>query len=320
MIIILFTLVISIPIIIFSIDLSHYGRINESKTFYYQAENSSTIKQLNVNTQIGEIELVYDIYLVDHVAKIDLELDMLGRNLVDKNFSDFFDILWQNVSDIVNFTMKIKTEWDLEQVISFIRNLKITLTLRADVSCDIDLIVPARGDVRLNVPIGISIGNIFANVSQGNINLNFRECIVKGNITAIIHDEGELYLTMYEVEYIHNSTWYFNTGAGDIFIDIVQNVDMKANISGIFTHRQGDIRFIYQDTNSNNSAYFKLHVNPNDYAFSQAIKQISGFIPDSVTGQNIYNLLSEDYPAKYNFNLLLNNTNGLYRMLDLDNY
>ncbi|UCD00933.1 MAG: hypothetical protein JSV23_08615, partial [Promethearchaeota archaeon] len=205
------------------------------------------------------------------------------------------------------------------EVLSLIKNLNITVALRADVICDISIIVNIQGGVKIKVPWGISIGNILTNILKGDIQYDFTNCIIEGNLTGIIQETGNIELKIYDVEYSQNSTWAFNTGKGDFLIEIFQYIDMIANVSGTISHDQGNIRLKYEDDNIDVGAYFILHYNENDQSFPRAIDEIVGFEYTPLSGQNIFYLRSYDYPTKNNYNILFNNSNGLFLLLDLQN-
>ncbi len=311
-------LIISIPIFIISTTLAPYGIIEESIPFYYNPGNSSFMKELNINTDVGEVEIGYTYEPIDYSTKLELNLEMLGSGLAEKSYSDYFNIVWENASGFLNFTMKFKAGIDQSKTLSLISNVDIIVTLKAEVICDINVIVNVQGAVKIIVPWGISIGNIFTNVSKGDIQFGLSDCIVDGNITGFIQTEGDLELKLYNIQYIHNNTWSLNTRAGDIILEIIQYIDMNGNISGTITHEQGYISFIYQDDRINNGAYFTLYYYEDDLTLLNRIDQIVGFNSIHSDEQATFYLWCYDYPTKNNYNLLINNSNGLFQEFDLD--
>lgn len=313
-----FSIIISVPILILSTVLSSYGRISKSLLYYYNPSKPTFIKELNINADIGEIEIKYITESYDYFAKVDLNIEMIGEGLAGKSYLNYFNIDWQNESDYVNFTMEIKVDIDLIEVLSLIKSIRIFIFLRADVNCDIGIKVNIQGNTYLTVPFGSSVGNIKANISNGNIQYDLSYCIIEGNITGIIQEEGDLKLKFYNVEYNQNNMWYFNTGIGNIFLDIVQYTDINGNISGIITHEQGNIKFQYKDYSINNGAYFTLYYNGGDLTLlNQIVSELVGFDSDHSEEQFILYLWSYDYPNNNNYNLLFNNSNGRYLDLDL---
>ena len=312
------SLIISIPIFIMSTTLAHYGKIEESIPFYYKPSNSSFMKELNINADIGEIEIGYIYEPVDYSARVELNFEMLGSGLAEKTYSDYFNIVWENASGFVNFTLEFKAGIDQSELLSLINYVDIIVALKAEVICDINVFVNVQGGVNLIVPWGISIGSILTNISKGDIQFDLSNCIVDGNITGFIQKEGDLELKSYNVQYIHNNTWFLNTRVGDIVLEIIQYIDINGNISGTITHEQGYISFIYQDDRINNGAYFTLYYYEDDLTLLNRIDQIVGFNSIHSDEQATFYLWCYDYPTKNNYNLLINNSNGLFQEFDLD--
>jgi hypothetical protein len=312
------TLIISIPIFIISTTLAPYGIIEESIPFYYNPSNSSFMKELNINTDIGEIEISYIYEPVVYSVKVELNLEMLGSGLAEKSYFDYFNVIWENISGFVNFTLEFKADIDQEELLSLITNVDIIVALKAEIICDINVIVNVQGGVNIIVPWGVSIGSILTNISRGDIQFDLSDCIVDGNITGIIQIEGDLELKSNNVQYIHNNTWSLNTRVGDIVLEIIQYIDINGNISGTITHEQGYISFTYQDNRMNNGAYFTVYYYEADLTLSNEIDESVGFYKDHSDEQPIVYLWCYDYPSKNNYNLLFNNSNGLYQEFDLD--
>jgi len=313
-----FSIIVSVPILILSTALSSYGRISKSLFYYYNPSEPTFIKELNINADIGEIEIRYITESSEYYAKVEVKIEMLGEGLASKSYLNYFKIEWQNESDYINFTMEIKGDMDLIEVLSLIKNIRILIFLRANVNCDIGIKVNIKGNTYLTVPFGSSVGNIKANISNGDIQYDLSYCTIEGNITGIIQEEGDLKLKFYNVEYNQNNTWCFNTRIGNIFLDIVQYTDINGNISGTITHEQGYISFTYQDDRINNGAYFTVYYHEDDLTLSNEIDESVGFNLHHSDEQPIVYLWCYDYPSKNNYNLLINNSNGLTHKFDLD--
>lgn len=316
--IISFSLIISMPIIVLKITLAPYGIIEESIPFYYNPNNSSWMKNLNINTDIGEVEVFYIYEPVDYSAKVEVKIGMIGSGLAEKSYSDYFNIEWENTSGFVNLTMEFKAGIDKSESISFIKNVNIIVTLKAELFCGINVFVNVQGGVTITVPWGISIRSILINVSKGDIQFDLSNCIVDGNITGFIQREGDLELKSNNVKYIHNNTWFLNTRTGDIVLEIIQYIDLNGNISGIITHEEGYISLIYQDNCTNNGAYFTVYYYEDDLTLLNRIDQIVGFNSIHSDEQATFYLWCYDYPTENNYNLLINNSNGLFQEFDLD--
>jgi hypothetical protein len=166
-------LIISIPAFIISNTLLPYGIIDESIQFYYDPGNSSLMESLNINTDVGEIDIKYKTEPVDYTAKVEMDIEMLGLGLAGKTYLDYFNILWQNTSSLVILTVELKTAINPVEVLSLIKNVNITVFLKADVICDINVFVNIEGEVKITVPSFHSIGNILTNITKGDIQYDF---------------------------------------------------------------------------------------------------------------------------------------------------
>lgn len=318
MLIICFSLIISTPMVILSTILSPYGRISKKIPFYYYPSSPSIMDELNINADLGDIEIKYITEPVDYCTKIDVKIEMIGSGLAEKSYYDYFNIVWQNSSGRVNFTISLKANINQGEILSLIKNVSITVGLKASVICDINLNVNVQGNVKITVPWGISVGNILINVSKGDIQFNLSNCNVDGNLMGLIQKEGDLELKSNNVQYLNNHTWYLNTQVGDILLYIFQYTDINGNISGTITHEQGNIKFKYQDSSINNGAYFKLYYYIDDFPLlNEIINQVAGFGSNHSEEQLLFDLWSFDYPNQNNYNLLFNNANGYFLELDL---
>ena len=277
------------------------------------------MKGLNINADIGEVEIFYIYEPVDYSAKVEVKIGMIGSGLAKKTYSDYFNIVWENTSGFVNFTLKFKAGLDQYQLLSFIKNISLIVALKTDVLCNINVIINVQGGVNIIVPWGISVGNILTNISRGDIQYTFNYCILEGNVTGIIQDTGDIKIKSYDMEYIQNSRWSLYTNRGDIFIEINQNKATNANITGFITTVTGNYLFVYRDSTVDVGAYFILYIHPDDYAFNQKISEIVGFaymvLP--VNGTDVYHITSDDYPSIYNYNWLFNFPIGVYEELEL---
>jgi len=86
------SLMITLPILTLSSNLRGYGRFNETLTIKHDPINQSTIQKLNLNVDVGNIEITYANPLVDYVAKIEVNIKMSGLLLNKKLYSDYFVI------------------------------------------------------------------------------------------------------------------------------------------------------------------------------------------------------------------------------------
>ncbi|MFW9829557.1 MAG: hypothetical protein ACFFEY_18430, partial [Candidatus Thorarchaeota archaeon] len=239
-----------------------------------------------------------------------------------KSHIDYFDILWQNTSTIVNFTMELKKGIKQGDILSLIKNVDIIVALKADVLYDINTMVDIRGSSKATIPLGVSVGNIITNLMKGNIQYDFFYCILEGNISGIIQNTGDIKVRSYDVEYTQNCNWSLYTNDGDVYIEISQNKATNANVTGNITIITGNYLLTYRDNTAEVGAYFILHVHPDDYAINQKIAELIGFAYNviAVNGTDVYHITSDDYPSLYNYHWMFNFPIGIYEELELHNY
>jgi len=221
------SLIITIPILTLSSGLSNYGTIDELLNFEYAPDNSSPIEKLNLNVDVGDVEIRYINPPVDYFAKIEVFIEMSGVNLAGKSYSDFFDIDWQNDNSPANFSMEFKSDVNESKVLSLIKNITIVVNLRADIIFDIIATVK-EGDVQVNVPYMVSVNNLVINTTKGDILYDLNHCILEGNITGIA-SEGNIELMANAIT-INNVD--VNTNVGNILYDF-QYCTLEGNITGI---------------------------------------------------------------------------------------
>lgn len=293
-------LITTMPIVILSYTLLPYDIINYSKQ-YYSYEDSSFIEKLNIDIDIGNVSIRYVPQPVDFAVQIDLKFIMGGIGLKDKLFANFFEVEWQGESNTLNFTMHIKDGSELERVLSQIRKFDILISLKADIVCDISVLIKS-GNVALKGTYGITVGSIFANLSKGDIDYQFSDNQIDGNITGIVK-EGDISFNTKRVQYTKNYVLTFINDKGYSLIQIFQDCEIGSNITGIATTITGIIELIYEDDSQNIGAQFILN-NKRDFG-NQANNIAIGFENDelpSFAGQKFY---SYDFPAQnhYNFSL-----------------
>jgi len=68
----------------------NWGKFEYSNTFYYQGAPSA-IGRLNLNSDIGTINIKYNSTPTDYIVKVDLDITIEGGFVAGKVFSDFFE-------------------------------------------------------------------------------------------------------------------------------------------------------------------------------------------------------------------------------------
>jgi len=304
MVVICFSLIISIPMVILSTTLSHYGRIIESVTFYYKPLNSSIIEELNIISDLGNIEIEYIDPPVDYFVKIDVNIEMVGSGLAEKIYSDYFDINEGNITGSpIDFSMKFLSDIYDPEVSSLIKDVSIKVNLRKDIIFDISVTL-INGRVSINVPFNVRINNMKVNITKGNILFDLSNCIVEGNITGIAN-QSNIELRTYNVQYTRNSIWYLKNDAGDIKFDIFQSNEMGANVTGIgeIYSNNAIINVVYYDTSTNVGAVITFN-NWAEY-FPSPCTWIGFNYSYLYTDPMGYIFKSYDFPTKNSYNLTL---------------
>lgn len=298
-----FSLIITIPIFIISYNLSNYGIIDENLTFIYAPSSPSTVDELNINIDIGNVEIRYIYPPFDYYAKLKVDIEMMGKGIVEKSYLDFFDISWENESSLVNFNLLLKSGINPIEILPLIKNITIIVELNAEIIYDLRTDID-QGNFEISVPWGATISNLLVNITYGNILYYLNQCTIEGNITGSTQ-KGILELKTFNAQYNRNSVWTLSTYDGNMDIEIYQYEDMGANISGkVSIFARGVLFFSYEDDKPSIGALFSLNPSP-DY-----------IPPENYNGFNlgfpsveVAVLTSYDFPAKnfYNLSLFVDN-------------
>ena len=150
-------------------------------TYYYKPETPSQIERININSDIGTIQVKYNETPTDYYAQIDLDIQIKEILVEGKSFNDFFhDIIWQNESgQVISFILDAKASTWLTGSIS--NRVKINLTLRTDVIYDINT-QTSTGSISMVTPSNSILNNTKISTSTGSVSLN------AGNNTTFLGD------------------------------------------------------------------------------------------------------------------------------------
>jgi len=302
-------LIIAIPIIIISYALVPYNIIYYSKE-YHSYQDPTTIEQLNIDVDIGNVEINYISYAIDFSVRIDIEFELSGIILEEASFSDFFETEWHDLGGVLNFSMHSKDGIKLEEITSKARIKNILVSLRANIKCDFNINVKSGG-VLLDAPWGISLGNVFSNISHGYIQYDFSYCFIEGNITAI-SNLGDVNLNLIDVKYSKDAKMNLSNSNGVINFIISQKQTMGANVTGIATTEIGEINVIYEDDSSNTGAMLTFYNHTTGWIGIE--NSWSGFNDPLFLGEDGYLFSSFDFPAPNNYNL------SFYKASDFGKY
>ena len=318
-----FSLIITIPILTLSNSFSNYGTIDKSLTYKYAPNNSSPIEKLNLNVDVGDVEIKYVTTPVDYYAKIQVEIEMMGQIAPGKKYSDYFSVVWDYTSPSPTFIMLLKSDTWFDPSLWLTQNVTIIITLNANILFDINITINEEGNVHHIVPYAVPINNVDVNTNKGNILYDFQYCTLEGNITGIANN-GNIDLVAYNPKYTRNIIWTYKSNAGDITIDI-SHINhykiMNANITGSLVGNifGGDITLTYYDNTANIGAWITL--NNTVQALINTGSDWEGFERETLydlEGDPFgYELTSTDYPTIINYNLLvvgltLHNYTGWY--------
>jgi len=259
-----FGIIISIPIFLITVGFTpHYSigdQLSREEVF-----NSSAIIDFNLNIEFGDIEITYTNLPSDCHAKVDLNIDLIGQNILEKNYTDFFNIEWINTNNSFTFTMVLLAESKFNQVSWIEKEVSVIVTLNPNILFNINITIQNEGNVDLLVPWGVNINNIDAYIGKGDIAFDFNYCIIGGNITGIV-GVGDIELNVINVKYTRNCIWNLTTNfegttitTGDIIIVIIQETAINVNVTGIVKTNRGEITLYYTDINPNVGANFTFY-------------------------------------------------------------
>ncbi|MFW9949808.1 MAG: hypothetical protein ACFFKA_06765 [Candidatus Thorarchaeota archaeon] len=311
LIIIGFTLIVVVPIQLISISLPPYGIIDKSLNFPYELSSPFPIEKLYINADEGNVEIRYiepDINL-DYYSMIEVNLMMIGVNIGGKSYEDYFNIQWDHSCSPANFTIKIISDDWYKDSLWVKKELNIVVYLRKDIVFDISVVVK-EGNVDISIPYMVSVKNLEINTIKGNILFDLTHCILQGNITgnSII---GDFNIFVNNILCTQNVTWNFTSQDGGLDIKIYQDIEMGANITSTIAIET--LNLIYIDKLSNIGALFIFPLTVWDPQ-GKIVTDFNVFLP---SGDEFY-LISSDFPARSNFNLIFS-TRLIYYDLEIRN-
>jgi len=310
------SLIVSIPVLTLSSAFSNYGTIDELLTYEYAPDNSSPIEKLNLNVDVGNVEIKYVTTPVDYYAKIQVDIELKGQSVAGKKYSDYFSILWNITSPSPTFTMLCTSDIWFDPSLLLTQNVDIIITLNANILFDINITINENNNVHLIVPFAVTTNNVEIYTNEGDIICDFHKySTLEGNITGIAND-GDIELKAYNPEYTRNTTWTYNSITGDITIDINHSNHykiMNATITGSLVGNDfRDVIVNYFDNTANIGA--KLTFNDALQPFTTNLPPIehrSDWVGFNMTELHPlgFEFISTDFPAITNYNLFLEGIN-----------
>lgn len=312
----IFSLIFTTPIFLLSNTFSDYGKIEKSISFYYTPSNFSSLERLNINVDSGIVRIMYVDTSVSYNVKINANIELEGSDLVGRSYFEFFNFTWLNSSDTVYFSCyHLSNSWfESSKVIS--KNLSIIVSIRKDIIIDLNATINEGSIDLTKIPFGVTVNNINLNIKDvGELFYNFYSCSVNGNITGLVN-EGNINLELYNILYSQNSTLSFTIGTGELNLNIIQHMDLKANVSGIVAISDGDTSLRYDDNSDKIGAIFNIpntgDLNPEILCFGiYGGCPVVGFDVDDVN----YIFTSDDLLAricKFYYNLTFELGEGIF--------
>jgi len=287
-----------------------WGEYEYVNSYYYKPSVPLSIENLNINAEIGKINIKYNTTPTDYYVQIDLDIKIVGGFVEGKSFSEFFHpIEWINTSSPVSFELDAKTNPVF--IFGLSHRIIIDVILRTDVIYDINAF-SSTGAIDMNLPdniivddisLGTSTGSIILNsakntnfqgtlgmetstgsislyakqanfthgltvsTSTGSLILNFSQCIIGDNLIGSV-STGSIAINSYNMLYTKDSNWNFHTDTGSVDIQILQYVEMNANITGTIGSSTGSIDILYDDSMSSIGAQFACSVSTGSISYA----------------------------------------------------
>jgi hypothetical protein len=300
-----FSIFISIPIILISFGYSPYNNIGYQSPPIDEVFNTSKVVDLNLNIDIGDVDIHYTYSPVDYHMRININIDMIGQNIPEKDHTDYFSIEWEKINNSFTFSMELVPNSGYNNTFWIRNEVNIIVSLNPIILFNINSKINVIGDFNLQVLGGITVNNINLYTERGNNRLEFSFCNIGGNISGK-SGAGDIEFHLINVEYSRNCAWNLTTYSGglhisDILISITQNIAMGANITGTAITKLGDITLYYTDNipdvGANFTFYRRVPQGP-----SEGFQYYSEVDIDK-WWQACHFYYSYDYPAIGNYNI-----------------
>jgi len=98
-----------------------------------------------------------------------------------------------------------------------------------------------------------------AYTSTGSLILNFSQCIIGDNLKGTV-STGSITVKSYNMRYVKDCNWNIHTNTGSIDIEILQYIEMNANITGTIGTSTGSVDVKYDDSLSSIGSRFTCSV------------------------------------------------------------
>jgi hypothetical protein len=280
--------------IIFAVTWGDYEYSNTY--YYDPGVPPSGLEKVSFHSDVGSITIKYNKTPTNYFVEIALDIKLKGAFVEGKSFSDFFKpVTWLNKSvTVIRFSLDKKfTLFPIIQKINI--SIILRTDLIYDIIADTDtgsigMIIPqnirlnntdldcSTGSILIesddncvfdgNLDVKSSTGSIavyakkvnftqglYAYTSTGSLLLNFTNCIIGNDLTGTV-STGSISIKSYNMIYTQDSMWDFETSTGSVNVDILQYIDMGADITGSLKTSTGSIDLTYKDNQSSVGASF----------------------------------------------------------------
>ena len=288
-----------VPIGVITVSLKDYAELKKQLHFSFSPLNISMLKQLNIDSKLGNINIEYVYPQENHGIDIEINIDMIGEGLAKKTYSDIFNINFNYNQTAVNLYLDLQPTINQYKVIPQIRNLDITIKVNTEAPIEIKANLGV-GDVDLYAPFGVKVYNIEVNVSRGNLSYEFFNCFIDGSINGV-SNLGNINLNAINIRYSQETKINFYNTNGIVNFIITQNRTMGANVTGIVSTQSGDIHVFYVDNSFDIGARFFFYNHTTGWGGIDNIW--SGFNNPVVSGDSGYIFTSFDFPTLNNYNI-----------------
>jgi hypothetical protein len=302
---------ILIPIGVITIYLKDYGEVKKNLHFSYSPYNISKLNYLNIDSELGNIKIEY-VYPdnLDFGIDIEININISGKGLAKKSYSDIFSISFIYNQTSVNLTLDTQSDIDPLDLLSLIKCLDIIINVNSEAPLDINANLGVC-DFEVYVPFGVKVYNMDINTTKGNVFYEFFNCFIAGSINGF-SNLGDVKLNVIDVLYFQDAGIYLGNSNGVINFKITQNRPMGANVTGIGTTFNGEIHVIYEDNSPNTGAILSFYNHSTGWVGIE--NSWSGFNDPTIQGDSGYIFASFDFPALSYYNL------SFYKASDLGQY
>jgi hypothetical protein len=268
------------------------------------------LNSLNIGLDVGNIDIKYVYPPLDYGIDIIIYIDLAGKGLAKKAYTDIFNIIFEHNQTLVNLTLDLQPGIDQNEVLSQIKSLDILVRINVEAELNVKANIGV-GNFVMNVPFGVILYNLEVNITKGNVFYEFYNCFVVGSIKGF-SNWGDFIFHVIDVQYSQESEINLGNFNGVINIKITQNQIMDANLTGIVTTFKGDINVSYEDNSPNTGAFLSFHNHTTGWVGIE--NSWFGFNDPIFLGEFGYIFSSFDYPAPNNYNL------SFYKASDFGKY